>query len=209
MQAWLIELGTGVALCLGGIGLWALPTDTPVIGRPPVIVGWLVIALGVLIIILSIATRSGYEVQSPLKRKSPLIAKYEGSRPERIDSATGPSLHAVPQKVEKVYSEATPADLVAIRNMPNLTSVERGRLLAPHVGKWMRIEDVVLDVHAEPGIVHLSMGTNVIDPISADFRSDLDRAAALRKGARVRVLGKFSRFLGANAMLFTDCEFLS
>jgi hypothetical protein len=215
MQAWLIEFATGVVVSLAGIGLWALPTDTPIIGRPPLVVGGLVIALGLVIVALSMATR--FEVQPPLRRKSRPPAKHELLRLERTDGAAGPALSAVPVKVPRnarVYSDATPAELLALGTMPNLTSAERARLVEPHVAKWLRVDGLVEDVDAsykdQSGFVLVSIDelpNTAMSRTLASFRTDLDRVAALRKGARVRIEGTFAGISPMGlAVRLDDCE---
>ena len=220
MQAWLIEFATGVVVSLAGIGLWALPNDTPFIGRPPLFVGWLVIALGLAIVALSIATR--FEVQPPLRRKALPPAKQELPRLVRTDSATGPALSAVPVKVpitvprnsERVYSDATPAELLALGNMPNLTSAERARLLEPHVGKWLQVDGVVEDVDTsyrdQSGFTSVTIDALANSEMArtlASFLSDLDRVARLRKGGRIRVAGTFAGISPmGTALRLNDCE---
>jgi hypothetical protein len=206
-MAWLLEFATGVGVCLGGIGLWALPKDTPVIGRPPVLVGWLVIALGVLIIALSMVTRSGFEIQPPrVRRKAPPLARYDIPRPERTDSAPIPA----PQKIVRVYTDANVAELVALGRTAGLTNAERARLLAPHVGKWLRIEGAVDDVNVYPGFVQVIIRIDpALPPPIVFFRSDLDRVAALRKGARIHMAGRFTGVAPpSDSVAMDDCELL-
>src|SRR5438445_12014122 len=69
MLAWRLELGAAIAVAAVGIGLWALPRDTPEIGRPPVWVGWLLIAIAIVIALLSSAGRIGLELQAPIRRR--------------------------------------------------------------------------------------------------------------------------------------------
>jgi hypothetical protein len=201
-----------VALCLGGVGLWALPKDTPVVARPPVLVGWLVIGLGVLIIVVSMVTRSGYEVQPPLRRKS-LPVKKDLPR-AKLGSTPLPWPPPIPKPVERIYTDATPVDLLALGNTPNLTNAERARLLAPHLGKWLRIEGLVDEVNPQTSWVQVLITKPVADSamplMIAHFDSDLDRVVALRKGAQIRVAGKFDGLSVMNvALTLSDCELLN
>ncbi len=193
--------------------------------------GAAVIGLVVCIALVVLWERNELALRSPIIRKetpshSPNTTY---SRPERTDSTTGPArtVHqervpekvpdAKPEKVERVYSDATPAELLALGTTPGLTSAERARLLEPHVGKWLRIEGVVDDVNADykvqAGFVQVAIDVGIDpakSPILTFFRSDLDRVTALRKGARIRVEGKFSGSgpMG-NAVVLDECELLN
>jgi hypothetical protein len=71
MRAWLLEIASAVALIVGGLGVWALPTSTLVVGRPPVAVGWILIGLGILVFLGSTGARLDLRLQMPIRRGWP------------------------------------------------------------------------------------------------------------------------------------------
>jgi hypothetical protein len=124
------------------------------------------------------------------------------------------ALSAEPAKVERIYSDATVAYLVGLGRTPNLTGAERARLVEPQVGKWLRIEGVVDDVNAYKSFVQVLICSEPRDPTIpctvAHFDRDIDRAAALPKGARIRVAGRFTGTSNINASVsLDDCELLN
>jgi hypothetical protein len=162
--------------------------------------------------------RNRLALRSPIVRKETQSHRPSPNttyaRPERTDSTTGPAFPAVPTKVERVYTDTTPAELFALGNTPNLTGAERALLLVPHLGKWLRIEGVVDDVDPQAGFVLVTIGRGVTDPVTplmfATFGSDLDRVTALRKGAGIRLAGKFTRISSMNvAVVLDECELLN
>jgi hypothetical protein len=180
--------------------------------------GAAVVGLVVCIALVVLWERNRLALRSPIVRKETQSHRPSPNttyaRPERADRATGPAFPAVPTKVERVYADITPAELFALGNTPNLTGAERALLLVRHVGKWLRIEGVVDDVDHNPGFVMVTIGKGVTDPVTplmlATFGSDLDRVAALRKGARIRIAGKFTRISAMNvALVLDECELLN
>ncbi len=69
---WLLELATAIGVAGGGVTLWTLSTDTPIIHRPPIIVGAALVGLGAIIAFLSSATRLGFTVKTPAVVEGPL-----------------------------------------------------------------------------------------------------------------------------------------
>jgi hypothetical protein len=93
--------------------------------------------------------------------------------------------------------------------MEGLTSAERKLLIAPHVGNWLAIEGAVNNVDATyPTFVIVVINAGLKSSIFATFKSDLDRAASLRKGTPIRIIGRIE---GQTAMDHSfslgDCEF--
>jgi hypothetical protein len=143
-----------------------------------------------------------------LALRFPIIRTPRASTPTHTASQTVPSLPAV---ARRVYSDTTPEDLVSLGHTPNLTTAERARLLQPHAGSWLRIEGLVNDVDPDPERIQVSIFIEGITEISlAYFVSDLDRVSALRKGARIRIAGKFTRLTPFDTgIVLSDCELLN
>ena len=105
MRAWLLEVAAGVALAVAGIGLWALPADTPIIGRPPLTIGWVLIVLGMLIVVLATAARFGLEFQAPLRRHRKVVLE-----------ATSPiAVHPLSERLRAVSGETLVREAMATR----------------------------------------------------------------------------------------------
>lgn len=105
--AWLLELAAATAVILGGVFLWTLPSSTPVIGRPPIIVGAIVVAVGLVIAMLSSGSRLGLEVQSPVRRKrnkpidAPILESPEQDEEEELEIDDDADEAAREQKAKK------------------------------------------------------------------------------------------------------------
>jgi hypothetical protein len=109
------------------------------------------------------------------------------------------------------FTDATAAEIIAIGTTPNLTGAERSRLFAPYVGKWLRVEGLVEDVHAPGHLGQLTVNDETGKSLAmAYFRDDVyvGRVTALRKGARVKLVGRLNEVSGLWGVTLDDCELL-
>ena len=156
--------------------------------------------------------RNQFQLRSPIVRNKGTTTQSP-EPPSRM-----PYLAPIPtvpgkaeEKAHRVYTTATQPELVTLGRMPGLTGAERTQLLKPHIGKWLPVEGVVEDANAYSTFVQVQIRHD--DPASpftiAHFNSDLDRVAALRKGARIRVEGKITGASSINgSVAVDDCELL-
>src|SRR5205807_160326 len=119
-----------------GVVFWSLPLDTPVIGRPPIWVGWIFVCVGVLIAFLSSAGRLGLELQSPIRRRTAPPATPTPMR--QTFKLPVPSSAPLPPP-QPVFTDATPRDLVELAKTKSLTRAQIDKLIAPYKGKWLSI----------------------------------------------------------------------
>ncbi len=219
VRAWLLELAGAVVLAIAGITLWALPPDTPVIGRPPTGYGWLCIAVAVLIALLSTANYFGLEFEQPIKRRTVVkisnrvlpASPVPTAAPAPVPITQPLPVPARPGRPREPYSDATIDGLMELAKTPNLTAIQLDGLLAPYKGKWMAIQGVVTDVEKPVGVgeVRVSLSkVNGDDQVTANawFVTGQERAAALHRGANVHVLGKLRSVFGIGLISFDECE---
>jgi hypothetical protein len=166
--------------------------------------GAAVLALIASIVLVALWEKNHLSLRNPVVRHA-----------HQTDTSTTPIPAPVPAKANRVYSDISPADLLALGSTPDLTDAERSRLLAPYVGKWLRMEVVVVNVSAEHGyvLVH-GIGPEKdkppVPPTFALFGTDLDRVSALRKGVRIHLGGKFQGLAALNfGLILGECELLS
>jgi hypothetical protein len=175
--------------------------------------GLAVVAVGVALLgwalVLYLADK---QVERRVERRTPGAVEL---RPTKRPAPPKPQIPlTMPANVERIYSDATVAYLVGLGRTPNLTGAERARLVEPQVGKWLRIEGVVDDVNTYKGFVQVLICSEPRDPTIpctvAHFNRDIDRAAALPKGARIRAAGRFTGTSPVNASVtLDDCELLN
>ena len=223
MRAWLLELAGAVALAFVGISLWVVPTDTPVIGRPPMAFGWLCIIGAALIALLSTVNyvRSfGIELQSPIRRQNLPKVRIEPQpaipvpvpirKPAPLSPSKPAPLPMEPGQEQRLFSDATPEALIELAKTPNLTGAQLDNLLAPYKGKWMAVQGDVDDVDTtwpQFLIVPLSrINGNEQVKVQAYFYTDKDRVAALYRGAHIRVLGQIKNADRFGRVYLDQCE---
>jgi hypothetical protein len=220
VRAGLLELAGATALAIAGVGLWALPPETPVIGRPPTLLGWLCIVIAALIAILSTANFLGLDFQVPIRRRVPTEPKQvQPPVPIPINPAPQPvpAPHPVPapvatDRIREPYSDAKIEALIELGKTPNLTGVQMDTLLAPYKGKWIVIQGEVKDVDKPlSGWVKATLskvnGDARLAAITWFTADQMERAAALHRGASVRVLGKVLSIHGTSDFFsLDDCE---
>lgn len=148
MVAWLLELAAGVGLVVAGFGLWALPTDTPVIGRPPVVFGWLLIALGVLIVVASTFARIRVRMQGQQRFVAGATRPYAALRQIRRDlqDAEGKIAQSIQDGTYwpggrnwKIRRKTWEATKMALMHEPGLTSA-----LAAIEDAYVNLDNVVV-----------------------------------------------------------------
>ena len=213
MLGWLLEVAAGVALIVAGIGLWAVPTDTPIIGRPPLAIGWVLILLGVLILVLSTAARFGLEVQSPLRQK---VRSLPGPRLERANDpmpaqATPVPLNSLapPEPAPRIIVDRTPEQLLA--NFKGVTAVQGRDRVARYIGNWLRVSGPLSNVlGTHPDSVQVTFqGRSLFEynNVYAYFREKKwsDRLALLSPGDHIAVIGRI-RDLDTQNVHLDDCE---
>jgi hypothetical protein len=212
MRTWLIELGAAAALAIAGVTLWALPANTPVVGNPPEVYGWLCIVVGALIAVLSTANYFRIEFQSPLRRRSALPVVIPPPAPSAQEQQ-GLAPQAAPASPQREFTRAMPRQLVDLAGTAGLTGAQANQLLRPHVGKWIVLDGKVTDVRDYDYTVQVSIdllgGDADIDSI-AHFNGEKERAASLPVAAQVRLQGKI-REVRSSALLKTivldECQF--
>ena len=169
----------------------------------------------VLVVAWEARERSQFQLRLPIVLRSPIAGKKTPTEsaelppPIRYLAPTPAATPEAEEKTPRVYTTATQPELVALSLTPGLTGAERTQLLKPHVGKWLRVEGIVDDVNAYKTFVQVQIRHD--DPASpvtiAHFNSDLDRVAALRKGARIRLEGMVMATVTMNGSIgLDDCE---
>jgi hypothetical protein len=197
----LLELGAGLTVVIAGVGLWALPRDTPVIGRPPVLFGGLLVVLGALIVGMSLASRLGVHAPRELKRA-------DSKRPsgQRVTKAAGDK-NTESVVTVRPLADLTAEDLIKIERDGELTTTEKNRLLEPYIGQRLKAEGQVDNVWgtAESPVV----GVSIIERdhfVDAHFMADKARASLLRKGVAVRIRGELESVADYGITL-RECSF--
>jgi hypothetical protein len=217
---------------IAGVALWALPAATPVVGRPPIVVGWVCVILGGLIVILATANFvREYEFQPPIRHKVAVNPAEQSqavapAAPLPVPQASQPTAPPIPtpQPVRptvrpgqrREFTDATPRDLVKLANTPGLTKVQVSRLLEPHIGKWLAIEGIVDDVSGSSSWAGLNLidvnGDHTLKAKAYFNKKDgaqaYERATALHRGARLRVQGKIDGVAGWGHITLDPCEFV-
>jgi hypothetical protein len=114
-----------------------------------------------------------------------------------------------PDSPKRVFSHLAPAELLALVLTEGLTSAERRRLIAPHVGHWLAIEGTVNNVDdTYPTFVQVLINAGLGAQIIATFTTNLEEAAALRKGMPVHIVGKIEGPTATEySFVLGDCEF--
>jgi hypothetical protein len=184
-----------MGLMVGGVGLWALPTDTPIIGRPPIAIGGMLVIYGVLLVILTVMHHFGIELQSPFRRR---VSKQSPQPP--ISPLLIP---APPSGPVKEFTDITISQIRQFEDTPNLTRAQLKAVLAPYIGKYMTVQGTVSNVDTG-GITQLilaSDGTHV----QAYFDGEPVPVTSLVKGSTVKVVGQFKDVVG-NSVSLMHCE---
>jgi hypothetical protein len=208
MLAWLLELAAAIAVAAVGVVLWSLPTDTPIIGRPPLVVGWVVISIGLVIAALSSAGRVGLEVQSPVRRRV-LDPQPDSTTPPPHDSP----LPAQPKDQGRALGEGevadiTPQDLVRLANTADLTAAQIDALIAPHRWKWLVIEGRVREVYRVGNEASVDGDASMRATAYFLAGKDAERALSLLRGVRRRLGGKISSASRYSNVTLVNCEFI-
>ncbi len=224
VRAWLLELAGAAALAIAGVGLWALPTNTLVVGRPPTVVGWLCIIAAALLALLSTANYFGVDFQLPIRRRTTTKMWSQGQTPVPMPTPAAapvpiptsapmrmPSRH-LEAATTRTYSDATFDALVEMAKTPNLTAIQIDSLLAPYKGQWMAIQGVVDDVEKVVGASSVRVRLSQVNgearrTATAWFDRGTERPAALHRGANVHVLGKILNIYATGMISLDDCEF--
>jgi tRNA_anti-like len=160
--------------------------------------------------------RTHFQLRLPIVLRSPIVRKKTTTEskvppPIRYLAPIPAATPKAEEKTPRVYTTATQPELVTLGRMPGLTGAERTQLLKPHIGKLLTVEGIVEDANVYKTFVQVQIRHD--DPASpvtfAHFNSDLDRVAALRKGARIRLEGKITGASNLNgSVALDDCELL-
>jgi len=220
MKTWLLELAAAVGLALAGPFLWSLPSNTPVVGHPPDVIGWVCVVGGIVIAALSTANYFGLEIE--VRRKG---HGNTAPDPPQIPAAVSPALippagqpaNRGPALAKGEFTDASARDLVqlAAAASPQLTAAQQALILAPHKGKWLAVGGVVDDVKQYPS-------WSIVDLVTIDGIAELtatayfdkgadpgyDRSVALHKGARIRIRGKVMNATRSGNVSLDACEFI-
>jgi len=170
----------------------------------------LVVCIG-LVVAWEAKERNHLQLRSPIVRKKTTTESPKLPPPIRYLAPIPAATPKAEEKTPRVYTTATQPELVTLGRMPGLTGAERAQLVKPHIGKWLAVEGIVEDAEAYASFVQVQIRHD--DPTSpitiAHFKSDLERVAALRKGARIRVEGKINGTSSINgSVALDDCELL-
>jgi hypothetical protein len=222
MLAWLLELGGAIAVAAVGVGLWSLPPNTPVVGRPPLWVGWIFVAFGVLTAVVSSAGHVGLQLQSPVRRRAHITFAPKPPQATPVPIPIAPAAPIVPaaprppmaHQTGRTLTDATVDSLVELARTPNLTGTQRDALLAPYKGKWMTVEGSVQDVDRPMGtylkVTLEGVSSSPRVTVNAYFEANNARVAALHRGASIRVVGEirsvYGGGFGLGAVTLDKCE---
>jgi len=216
MLDWLRDFGASIGLAVTGVVLWALPTNTPIVGRPPFWVGAACIIVAAITLILATLHHSGRELQSPVRKRHVEPSSETASELSRVvqPESTAPASVTASDNVRE-FADATVSELLKLARTEGLTSAQALALLRPHIDKWLPIEGPIDDVSDYGFMTQIVMRIGNDQPLGprviAEFASarGRERAVALHKGALVHVQGQIYSIEGyANIVRLKNSEFV-
>ena len=109
------------------------------------------------------------------------------------------------QKEERIYTERKVGELFAA--LPNLTSVRAEQYLRPHIGKWMPIQNTIVDIAEDGQYIDVVLGEKFGPYVSLRFDKKLWAAniETMDRGDRLSAEGKI-RHVDVMQMHLVDCS---
>ena len=109
-----------------------------------------------------------------------------------VQSAASVTPGPVAEQADRIVVDIKPADLLEF--LKDRTSVEAGRLLAPYIGRWMRVTGTVHDVRRSEQwvVVSVDIPEEMMKVVMLYFRGrrNWDRVETLRKGREMTAVGE-------------------
>lgn len=122
--------------------------------------------------------------------------------PASIGDQTGPSEVSVE---ERIFTSKTAAELFA--SIEHLTQLEMERVIAPHIGKWIRVQSVIQDMRSDDDFVVVWIGGKFEPTPVLSFEKDAwsARLETMSRGTPLAACGRIQK-IGLMAMVLVDCE---
>ena len=113
----------------------------------------------------------------------------------------------IPQQVEykettKVYTERTTGEIFS--TIGKLTTIELGRVIQPHLGKWIRVQSIVTNIACDKEFFYVLLGKK-FEPI-AYLRFEKEKWPSIEtmvQGDRLAAEGKITEI--DHLMMYLDC----
>lgn len=111
------------------------------------------------------------------------------------------------EQERKIYTLRTAQEL--FDEFKNRTDMEAQRLLQPHIGKWLVVEDVVKNVLEQDRSIAVLVGKRLGPTICLVFEKDWQQQLeTLREGDAIMAEGRISE-VDSSAMYLSNCEMLT
>ena len=101
----------------------------------------------------------------------------------------------------KIYTVRTAAEIFSA--VENLTGIEIEKFAQPHLGKWIRIQSVVKNIHGHKNHFNVMMGESFITVLLRFAKEKSPSIETMTKGDRLAAEGKIRRI--QNTVIDLDC----
>ena len=182
-------------------------------------IGWILVALGALPLTW-IATqwfRSNFRLVSPIVRSPGRTAisadqilriRYSTKDPDTVKREWNQVLDGEPT-MERVFLQENPLDVWRAITDDSVTSLERESRAKKYIGKWWKLNSVVIDVDEPEWTEHVTVQLQSPDAfvMLAEFDKSTygEHARTLNPNDRVRFIGRIDR-LERLKLILTNCE---
>lgn len=206
---------------LGRITLWALTTSRDIGIRVVVgIVAWGLIAAFAIEAVRYVNRKHArwnqgqVESQRPLPpQPRPSVGSTDVAATESSPGASSPSTSqaTATQKTgeaEKQIMVSVPIGQL-IDSVADHTMAEADRLMAPYIGKWIRVSGLVDDVTEEAAywLVFIQLPeSHRLVALSFNTQTSMNQVSVLRKGEQLNVLGKIKKISSVGTPTLSNCE---
>jgi len=141
-------------------------------------------------------------------RRWPTAAERQPLAAKADLSTTKPLVEELPVAPKpREFVDITPAALITLRRQPNLTAIQAERVLAPYVGKWLKITGGVHDV--SQNILWLNVPAKPPNPsynVAATALDERNRQSfSLMEQREITIIGRIGRVEYSNVAL-DSCE---
>ena len=106
---------------------------------------------------------------------------------------------------ERIFTTKTAGELFA--SVEHLTQLEMERVVAPHIGKWIRVQSVIQDMRSDGGFVVVWIGGKFQPTPILWFEKNAwsARLETMSRGSSLAAWGRIQK-IGLMAMVLVDCE---
>ena len=128
------------------------------------------------------------------------VLAWAGSyiRPSRLS-------HQSTRDEERIFTERTAGEL--LEGVRDLTSLQRDKFTEPHIGKWIRIQNVIVDISASGGFLYVTIGPKFSPNVVLCFSREKWRGKieTMRRSDRIAAEGKIER-VDLIRIWLSECE---